>query len=43
MHVSRLVHSPLLPGKRDYVENFKPGSGHHNTGNLANPAGSVVM
>ena len=32
-----------LPGKRDYSENFLPGSRHHNTGIPADRAGSVVM
>ena len=31
------------PGKRDYLENFHPGSRHHYTGIPANRAGSVVM
>ena len=31
------------PGKRDYLENFHPGSRRHNTGMPANRAGSVVL
>ena len=31
------------PEKRDYLENFHPGSWHHNTGILANQAGSFVI
>ena len=30
------------PEKRDYLENFHPGSGHHNIGIPANRAGSVA-
>ena len=42
--VSRLVNlSAGLPGKRDYMENFQPGSRHHDTGISAYLAGSVVM
>ena len=31
------------PGNRDYLENFHPGSRHHNTGMPANRAGSVEL
>ena len=42
--VSRLVNLLAeLPGKRDYMENFQPGSRHHDTGISAYLAGSVVM
>jgi len=30
------------PGKRDYLENFHPGSWHHNTGIPANKSGWLV-
>ena len=36
-----LIRGP--PGKRDYLENFHPGSRQHNTGNPTNRAGSVVI